>query len=65
MFNNCSSLTYLDLSKATFENLTSDSIIFNGLEHGATIKVKDEAAKTFIQNCLGNISANVEINTTT
>ena len=66
MFRNCSSLEYLNMSKATFGKLTSYSTMFQDMANGATIKVKDEAAQTFIQSRLNDdgVTATVEINTT-
>ena len=67
MFVNCNSLTSLDMSKATFGSVNSYANMFPGMANGATIKVKDEAAKTFIQSRLNDagVTATVEINTTT
>ena len=69
MFEGCSSLTSLDMSRATFGKLTSSqnyANMFKDMANGATIKVKDEEAQTFIQSRLNDagITATVEINTT-
>ena len=67
MFGGCSSLSYLNMSKATFGSAERYNHMFNGMSNGATIKVKDEAAQTFIQSRLNaaSVTATVVINTTT
>ena len=67
MFYEYESLTYLDMSKATFGRVNFYGGMFQGMANDVTIKVKDETAKTFIQSRLdeASVTATVEINTTT
>ena len=48
MFNDCSSLTTIDLSNADFTNVTSYASMFYRDSNLTKVYVKDESAKTFI-----------------
>jgi len=49
MFAGCSSLTELDISSMTFDSVEFYYYMFEGVPNNIHIKVKDEAAKTFIE----------------
>jgi len=49
MFAGCSSLTELDISSMTFDSVEFYYYMFEGVPNNIHIKVKDEAAKAFIE----------------
>lgn len=53
MFSRCTSLRTINLSKAVFTKVTNSSDMFDGTSN-LTVKVKDEAAKTFLTSKLGS-----------
>ena len=54
MFNSCSSLTDLDMRNATFDNVSDYTDMFSMINHSVHIVVKDEKAKKFIEDRLGD-----------
>jgi len=49
----CNAITELDFRNADFSNITNSTNMFQGAPSTITVIVKDEEAKTFIQNKLG------------
>ena len=49
----CNAITELDFRNADFSNVTNSTNMFQGAPSTITVIVKDEEAKTFIQNKLG------------
>ena len=53
MFSRCTNLRTINLRKAVFTKVTSSNNMFDNTSN-LTVKVKDEAAKTFLTSKLGN-----------
>jgi surface protein len=60
MFENCSSLTELDLSSFDFTNVTTYSDMFKNVPTDCLIYVKNEAAKSWIEDKFTELS-NIQI----
>ena len=60
MFNNCQSLTNLDISNFTFDKVTSYAYMFTGVPNNCEILVKSQTEKDWITSKFTNLT-NVKI----